>query len=63
MVSFKFTFKTINISHAVDGEKIISGSDDTTVKIWDVSTNDCEITLRYVKNGIQQKKQIKSNEQ
>eukprot|EP01048_Picozoa_sp_COSAG05_P024089 COSAG05_NODE_5505_length_1157_cov_2.094518_1_plen_129_part_00 len=32
-------------SFSPDGTKIVSGSDDTTVRIWDAVSGDCEQTL------------------
>ena len=29
-----------------DGRRVVSGSDDKTLKVWDVATGECVATLR-----------------
>jgi F-box/WD-40 domain protein 7 len=31
----------------VDDDKVVSGSYDKTLKIWDISSGHCRLTLRY----------------
>ncbi|MBS0604673.1 MAG: F-box/WD repeat-containing protein [Verrucomicrobia bacterium] len=33
-------------SLSLDGQRLISGSSDGTIKIWDLNTNECTVTLR-----------------
>jgi len=33
----------------VDDEKVVSGSYDKTLKVWDIKTGRCRRTLRYMK--------------
>ena len=35
----------VSVSYSPDGTKIISGSDDKTIKIWDANTGQCLKTL------------------
>lgn len=37
----------ILVSLQSDGEKVISGSYDHTLKVWDVKCGQCKVTLRY----------------
>ena len=37
------TFETFQ----VDDEKVVSGSYDKTLKVWDIKTGQCRLTLRY----------------
>ena len=39
-----------------DGRRVVSGSDDRTLKVWDVATGECVATLEghwgYVRCGV-----------
>ncbi|MBQ1192103.1 MAG: hypothetical protein IIX43_07525, partial [Bacteroidales bacterium] len=36
----------LSVAYSPDGTKIISGSDDKTIKIWDANTEQCLQTLK-----------------
>lgn len=36
----------VSILIQVDDEKVVSGSYDKTLKVWDIKTGDCKLTLR-----------------
>ena len=38
--------KFVCILIQVDDEKVVSGSYDKTLKVWDIKTGDCKLTLR-----------------
>ena len=37
---------SVSIFIKVDDEKVVSGSYDKTLKVWDIRTGDCKLTLR-----------------
>ena len=43
---FDCVFISVNsVCVTVDGRTVISGSDDRTIKIWDIATGNCKLTL------------------
>ena len=40
------SYGVLSVSYSPDGTKIISGSGDETVKIWDANTGECLKTLK-----------------
>ena len=40
------TMELVSILIQVDDEKVVSGSYDKTLKVWDIKTGDCKLTLR-----------------
>ena len=43
-----FVLHCVLFTLQADHEKVISGSYDSTLKVWDLSTGECLLTLRYV---------------
>lgn len=40
------------VSFSTDGHKLFSGSDDTTVRCWDLATQECLLTLQGHEVGV-----------
>ena len=43
----------LSVAYSLDGTKIISGSDDKTIKIWDANTGECLKTLEGHSSNVQ----------
>ena len=39
------TYAVNSVAYSSDGTQLASGSDDTTVRIWDVASGECRATL------------------
>ena len=40
------SYSVLSVAYSPDGTKIISGSDDATIKIWEANTGQCLKTLK-----------------
>ena len=36
----------MSVAISPDGRRVVSGSDDNTLKVWDVATGECVATLK-----------------
>ena len=46
------SYGVLSVAYSPDGKRIISGSADETIKIWDANTGECLKTLEGHSNGV-----------